>query len=54
MEIADTDRILSKDEIYDYLDQSNQQALSESVQSLFEPSKINDLLDSNAVLKPID
>lgn len=35
MEITDTDRILSKDEIYAYLDESNQQALSESVQSLF-------------------
>lgn len=35
MEIADTERILSKVEIYDYLNQTDQQELSTSVQSLF-------------------
>ena len=35
MEITDTDRILSKTEIYDYLNASNQPELIASVQSLF-------------------
>lgn len=35
MGIAETDRILSKNEIYDYLNSSNQQDLSEPVRSLF-------------------